>query len=75
MEVPYQTITQFAGLGLSLIGGWFLGLASAPGNRKWRDRCDDQDAEHLRYRDEVSEELRAKNKRIRDLEAQLAKSG
>ncbi|MES2986946.1 MAG: hypothetical protein V4808_03480 [Pseudomonadota bacterium] len=73
MALPYETLTQFAGLGLALLGGWFLGLATTPGGGKWRDRFHDQENEHARYRDEVSEEIRAKNKRIRDLEA-LAKA-
>lgn len=69
MELPYETLTQFAGLGLTLLGGWFLGLATAPGGGKWRDRFHDEEAEHGRYRDEANEEIRAKNKRIRELEA------
>ncbi|RYE04161.1 MAG: hypothetical protein EOP61_01590 [Sphingomonadales bacterium] len=73
MSLPYETLTQFAGLGLTLLGGWFLGLATAPGGGKWRDRYHDEEAEHARYRDQANEEIRAKNKRIRELEA-LTKS-
>ncbi|WP_066799048.1 hypothetical protein [Sphingomonas soli] len=69
MALPYETLTQFAGLGLTLLGGWFLGLATAPGGGKWRDRYHDEEAEHARYRDQANEELRAKTKRIRELEA------
>ena len=75
MELPYETLTQFAGLALALLGGWFLGLATAPGGGKWRDRFHDEEMAHARYRDETSEELRAKTKRIRDLEAQLGRAG
>ena len=73
MELPYQTLTQFAGLGLTLLGGWFLGLATAPGGGRWRDRFHDEEIEHARYRDEANEEIRTKTKRIRELEAQLGK--
>lgn len=69
MALPYETLTQFAGLGLTLLGGWFLGLATAPGGGKWRDRYHDEEIEHARYRDEANEEIRAKAKRIRELEA------
>jgi predicted flap endonuclease-1-like 5' DNA nuclease len=73
MDLPYQTLTQFAGLGLTLLGGWFLGLATAPGGGRWRDRFHDEEIEHARYRDEANEEIRAKTKRIRELDAQLGK--
>ncbi|TPG13508.1 hypothetical protein [Sphingomonas oligophenolica] len=34
----FSTPTQFAVLALLLIAGWFLGLASHPGGRKWKER-------------------------------------
>ena len=40
-DLPFQTITQVAGLGLTLIAGWFLGLASHSGGRKWRERLEE----------------------------------
>ncbi|RYY25727.1 MAG: hypothetical protein EOP62_12775 [Sphingomonadales bacterium] len=69
MDLPYQTLTQFAGLGLTLLAGWFLGLATAPGGGKWRDRFHDVEVEHARYRDEAEADIRAKTKRIRELES------
>jgi len=75
MELPYQTVAQFAGLALTLVAGWFLGLASAPGGGRWRTRYQDEELEHARYRDEASEEIRAKTRRIRELEAQLGAGG
>ena len=33
-----STPTQFAALGLVLIAGWLLGLASHPGGKKWKAR-------------------------------------
>lgn len=67
--LPYHTLTQFAGLALMLLGGWFLGLATAPGGGKWRDRFHDEELAHARSRDEASEEIRTLNKRVRELEA------
>ena len=74
MALPYETLTQFAGLALALLGGWFLGLATAPGGGKWRDRYQDEEIAHARFRHEADEEIRAKSKRIRELEAELAKT-
>ena len=34
----FSTPTQFAALGLVLIAGWLLGLASHPGGKKWKAR-------------------------------------
>ncbi len=34
----FTTPTQFAVLGLVLIAGWLLGLASHSGGRKWKER-------------------------------------
>ena len=34
----FSTPSQFAVLALVLVAGWFLGLASASGGRKWRER-------------------------------------
>lgn len=65
MALPYETATQFAGLGLTLVAGWFLGLASRSGGAKWRERYQDEELEHARYRDEAES-------RIRTLEGDLA---
>ena len=65
MALPFETATQFAALGLTLVGGWFLGLASRSGGAKWRERYQDEELEHARYRDEAEE-------RIRALQAELA---
>jgi hypothetical protein len=34
----FTTPTQFAACALLFVAGWFLGLASHPGGRKWKDR-------------------------------------
>lgn len=49
MQFPFDTPTEFIALALVLIAGWFLGLASRSGGRKWRLRA--QEAE--RERDEA----------------------
>lgn len=69
-ELPFQTITQFAALGLTLIAGWFLGLASHTGGRKWRERYLDEEMENAGYRDRAESDLRDAARRIRDLEAE-----
>jgi hypothetical protein len=72
-DLPFQTITQFAGLGLTLIAGWFLGLASHSGGRKWRERYLEEDMENAGYRDRAEADLRETARRVRDLEAENAR--
>ncbi len=72
-DLPFQTITQFAGLGLTLIAGWFLGLASHSGGRKWRERLQEEEIDNAGYRDRAESDLRDAGRRIRDLEAENAK--
>lgn len=69
-DLPFQTITQLAGLGLTLIAGWFLGLASHGGGRKWRARLEEAETENAGYRDRAESDLREAARRIRDLEAE-----
>lgn len=71
-DLPFQTLTQFAALGLTLIAGWLLGLASASGGRKWRERYYDEEMSNAGYRDRAETDLRDAAKRIRDLEAENA---
>ena len=72
-DLPFQTLTQFAALGLTLIAGWFLGLASASGGRKWRERYYDEEMSNAGYRDRAEADLRDAARRIRDLEAENAR--
>jgi hypothetical protein len=72
-DLPFQTLTQFAALGLTLVAGWFLGLASASGGRKWRERFYDEEINNAGYRDRAESDLRDAARRIRDLEAENAK--
>jgi hypothetical protein len=69
-ELPFQTVTQFAGLGITLIAGWFLGLASHGGGRKWRERLEEAEIEHAGYREQAETDLRESARRIRMLEGE-----
>ncbi len=71
--LPFETVTQFAALGLTLIAGWFFGLASSSGGRKWRERYQDLEYDQAGYRDRAETDLRDQAKRIRELEAENAK--
>ena len=46
----FSTPSQFAVLALVLVAGWFLGLASASGGRKWRERYTAERDAHAAYR-------------------------
>ena len=51
------TATQFAILGLVLVAGWFLGLASHPGGKKWRERYAAERDAHAASRKEADARL------------------
>ncbi|HEX8302911.1 hypothetical protein [Sphingomonas sp.] len=71
-DLPFQTLTQFVALGLTLLAGWLLGLASTSGGRKWRERYHDVEIDSAGYRDRAESDLRDAARRIRDLEAENA---
>ena len=71
--LPFQTITEFAALGLTLIAGLFFGLALHPGGRKWKDRYRELDIESAAYRHQAETDLREAQARVRDLEAERDK--
>jgi predicted flap endonuclease-1-like 5' DNA nuclease len=66
----FHTPTQYLVLVLCLVAGWLFGLASSSGGRKWRERHHAEEVEHRRYRDETVAELKARDLRIRELEAE-----
>ncbi|MEP9401756.1 hypothetical protein [Sphingomonas sp. VNH70] len=66
----FQTPTQFAVLALLLLGGWLLGLASSSGGRKWKQRFRDEEAAHKAYRAEVAADLKTREARVAELEAE-----
>lgn len=72
-DLPFQTMTQFVALGLTLIGGWLLGLASSSGGARWRERYQDEEIEHANYRHQAENDLKEANRRVRDLEAEVAR--
>ncbi|WP_431469791.1 hypothetical protein [Sphingosinithalassobacter sp. LHW66-3] len=69
-ELPFQTPTEFVALALTLIAGWLLGLASAPGGRKWKQLYQDEEVAHAGYRHQAETDLREANQRIRELESE-----
>ncbi|WP_193504457.1 hypothetical protein [Sphingosinithalassobacter portus] len=68
--LPFQTITEFAALGLTLIAGLFFGLALHPGGRKWKERYRELDIESAAYRHQAETDLRDAQARVRELEAE-----
>ncbi len=73
----FTTTTQFAALALCLIAGWFLGLASSSGGKKWKTRYAAEREAHAGYRKQGDTGLAAANARIAELErenARLAKA-
>ena len=73
----FSTPTQFAVLALVLVAGWFFGLASHPGGRKWRDRYTAEREAHSVARSDVDTRVAQADARIAELErenARLARS-
>ena len=73
----FTTTTQFAALALCLIAGWFFGLASSGGGKKWKARYAAEREAHAGYRKQGDTSLAAANARIAELErenARLAKA-
>ncbi|KQN00297.1 hypothetical protein [Sphingomonas sp. Leaf25] len=66
----FQTPTQFAVLALILLAGWLLGLASFSGGKKWKQRFRDEEAAHKAYRAEVAADLKTRETRLREVEAE-----
>ncbi|WP_204349972.1 hypothetical protein, partial [Serratia marcescens] len=62
----------FAALGLTLVGGWFIGLASRSGGTKWRERYQDEELEHARYRDEAEGRLHARQAELKAARSQVS---
>lgn len=66
----FQTPTQFAVLALVLLAGWLFGLASSSGGKKWKQRYRDEEAAHKAYRAEVAADLKTRDERLREAEAE-----
>jgi hypothetical protein len=69
----FTTTTQFAALALCLIAGWFLGLASHSGGRKWKTRYATEREAHAGYRKQNDGALADANRRIAELEKDNAR--
>ncbi len=66
----FQTPTQYAVLALLLFAGWLFGLASSSGGKKWKQRFRDEEAAHKAYRAEVAADLKTRETRLREVEAE-----
>ena len=68
----FTTTTQFVVLALCLVAGWFFGLASHPGGRKWRTRYEEEREAHAAYRREVEAQRKTDADRLAELERRNA---
>jgi len=69
----FTTTTQFAALALCLIAGWFFGLASSSGGKKWKARYAAEREAHAANRKQGDSGLSAANARIAELERENAR--
>jgi predicted flap endonuclease-1-like 5' DNA nuclease len=68
----FHTPTQYAVLALLLVAGWFFGLASHPGGRKWRTRYEEEREAHAAYRRETEAQRKADAERLAELDRRNA---
>ncbi|RYD29846.1 MAG: hypothetical protein EOP57_01095, partial [Sphingomonadales bacterium] len=54
----FTTPTEWAALGFTLIAGWFFGLASSSGGKKWKRQLEDAELNYASARDRDDAELR-----------------
>lgn len=66
----FQTPTQFVVLALLLFAGWVFGLASSSAGKKWKQRFHDEEAAHKAYRAEVATDLKSRDARLAEVEAE-----
>ena len=69
----FETPTQFAVLALALIAGWFFGLASHPGGKKWKQKYRDEQASHTAVMKEREGVFAEREARVKELEAENAR--
>ena len=69
----FTTPTQFAILALLFVAGWFFGLASHTGGRKWRERYAAEREAHAATRRDADARVTAAETRHRDLEREHAR--
>jgi len=68
-----STPSQWAILALVLIAGWFFGLASHSGGRKWKDRYAAERDAHAAHRKDVETRVSDRDRRVADLERENAR--
>lgn len=69
----FTTPTQFAALALCLLAGWFFGLASHSGGRKWKTRYAAEREAHANLRKQGDTAYADANRRIAELERENAR--
>ena len=69
----FETPTQFAVLALALIAGWFFGLASHPGGKKWKQKYRDEQATHTAVMKEREGVFSERDARVKELETENAR--
>jgi len=69
----FTTPTQFAALALCLLAGWFFGLASHSGGRKWKARYAAEREAHASLRKQGDTAYADANRRIAELERENAR--
>ncbi len=67
----FTTPTEWAALGFTLVAGWFFGLASSSGGKKWKRQLEEAEINFASARDRDETELWNAQTRIRDLEHEL----
>lgn len=69
----FSTPSQWAVLALVLIAGWFFGLASHSGGRKWKERYAAERDAHAAHRKDVETRLAGADRRTAELERENAR--
>jgi len=64
----FTTPSQFVVLVLALVAGWFFGLASHPGGRKWRNRYTAEREAHVTTRKDFDARVAQANARTVEVE-------
>jgi hypothetical protein len=68
-----STPSQWAILALVLIAGWFFGLASHSGGRKWKDRYAAERDAHAAHRKDVDARVTDSDRRVAELQRENAR--
>jgi predicted flap endonuclease-1-like 5' DNA nuclease len=66
----FDSLNQWAAIAVVLIAGWLFGLASAPGNKKWKRALQEEEIAHVQTRDTLERDLRDAEVRVRTAETE-----